>query len=296
MMEMPFKTMLSESVQQLRSFTRMHRSPEPQEAPAKNAEQGKDTFFRSNTTRPQRPMNKARQELLGDAPLSPQRTSPVWRFIARRGQSLPIPKQEILEVEPESPLRASSPCIPTSRIYRGSQSKPTTPLGASARGQRAPSLTLSSSAAQELCLAHPCGGCSCVVAKVATLTACDAWKEMGTRVKMRNSAKFFQEQNKLAARAARRGAPRASKSPFDAHRRVASRAGSSFKDSPSDSLRRVASRACAGCKDSTPDAPRRVGNRTAKLIPLPPPISAQEGNPMALASQRLCLSLFRSGA
>jgi len=146
-----------------------------------------DMFFRRNAIRPKMPIDKARQERLGqDAPSSPQRTSPIFRFaatIARQGESLPA--KAISKHRLESPLLAVAP-------FYGTQSQPASPLNSSARGRRAPRLALSSDlrtrsdeSFQEPCLAHPRGGCSCAVTQVATMTGSQAWKVMGRRFKVR---------------------------------------------------------------------------------------------------------------
>ena len=149
-----------------------------------------DTFFRRGANRSPMPIDKARQELLGqDAPSSPQRTSPILRFptIARRGESLPakaVSKHRLQSPEPQ----------------HWTQSQPTSPLDSPARvaarlcrsrAGEATRLALSSDfmsneSFQEPCLAHPRGGCACAVAQVATMTGSQAWKVMGMRFKARH--------------------------------------------------------------------------------------------------------------
>jgi len=278
-MENSSRMMLLEPVQRLRtSFTLLHRSPEPQEeATRKNAEQGKDTFFR-------RSIDTATQDLLGhDAPFLPsprQRTSSIWRFLTTI-----IRRRESPSANLESPLCAAAP-------RRSSQSKPTTPIDSFSSGRRVTMLTLSTneSAAPRptnlgLCLAHPCDACSCAVAQVATMTGGPAWKVMGRRWR---TAKFVQAHNVLAAR---RGAQLATITPPHRPQCSIRALQDALRTPPASPAPR------ASCNNPPRDAHHRVTMRSdpprcprrgaaSKLLPLPSPKNAEGPCPVLYARQR----------
>ena len=261
-----FHTMMSGPVNRQRCFTLLHRSPEPQEeALANNAEQGKNTFFRLTTTRPWRPIDQAGPETAGhDAPYSPRRISPIWRFsatIARWGKSLPT--------KLESPPGAEA------APWHRSQSEPTSWHDSPCSGRSATMLTLSSDLLRTTTKEHvyPCA------------TRPEAWRVMGRRWK---TAKFVQAHNELATR---RGAPHATIHPPPRTQSSTCALQEYFRTLPASPMPRVCCKA-APCDDhgrvdvrsDSSHFPRR--GAASKLLPFPSPKNDQGPYLALLAKQR----------
>ncbi|KAJ1476427.1 hypothetical protein T484DRAFT_1965786 [Baffinella frigidus] len=303
-MEMSFN-MVSAPLQRLRML--LHRNPEPQEeAPADSlfggakqratAKQDTDTFFRRGTTRPPRAIDQARRDLLGQdaAPSSPPlRTSQIWRFastIARRGGS--VRTKETPKVKLESPFAAA--------VLTKCQSQPTSPLASSPLGHRATrkldwKKTILVSAAEETCLAHPRGGCSCTTVQVATMTGGEAWTVMARRFK---AAKAVHAHTELECLVNTFLLPKA---PARAQRRPA--APQSSKPARVECLRAPApppalARTC--CNESPRAAHRRVDSpspllaRRPKLLPLPALKCPTSANPALFERRRNKLAVLES--